>query len=163
MDFCGYLGFFDFFSDFHDFSDFSDFFGFFWGVYEDFFEWTTPRRIPSLIWGTLKFSGKSTAFSFVEKSNVFKSNQPASFTCAFLKTCWTREVDLCFLLIDNRLLIASFGLVQPGELVQEVHQTFNEWASQVVRLYAGADHVEIEWTVGPIPVAWVSRVGLSTP
>ena len=38
-DFFGFLGF------FLDFWDFFGFFGFFWGVYEDFFEWKTPRFI----------------------------------------------------------------------------------------------------------------------
>jgi len=42
--------------------------------------------------------------------------------------------------------------VQTGVLVSEVHQKFSEWASQVVRIYKGQTHIEIEWTVGPIPV-----------
>ncbi|XP_029772977.1 lysosomal alpha-mannosidase isoform X1 [Suricata suricatta] len=37
-------------------------------------------------------------------------------------------------------------------LVQEVHQNFSAWCSQVVRLYRGQWHLELEWTVGPIPV-----------
>lgn len=37
-------------------------------------------------------------------------------------------------------------------LVQEVHQKFSAWCSQVVRLYPGQRHLELEWTVGPIPV-----------
>uniref|UniRef100_A0A8C0WYT4 Lysosomal alpha-mannosidase n=1 Tax=Castor canadensis TaxID=51338 RepID=A0A8C0WYT4_CASCN len=36
-------------------------------------------------------------------------------------------------------------------LVQEVHQNFSAWCSQVVRLYPGQRHLELEWTVGPIP------------
>ncbi|KAJ1527978.1 hypothetical protein ONE63_007908 [Megalurothrips usitatus] len=43
--------------------------------------------------------------------------------------------------------------VYKGDLVQEVHQTFSDWVSQVVRMYAGENHVELEWMVGPIPVA----------
>ncbi|XP_053694119.1 lysosomal alpha-mannosidase isoform X2 [Sabethes cyaneus] len=39
-----------------------------------------------------------------------------------------------------------------GNVVQEVHQVFNEWISQVVRVYADENHVEFEWLVGPIPV-----------
>jgi len=39
-----------------------------------------------------------------------------------------------------------------GSEVQEVHQVFSKWASQVVRLYKGQRYVEIEWTVGPIPI-----------
>lgn len=37
-------------------------------------------------------------------------------------------------------------------LVQEVHQNFSAWCSQVVRLYPGQRHLELEWMVGPIPV-----------
>jgi hypothetical protein len=31
-------------------------------------------------------------------------------------------------------------------------QVFSDWATQTVRLYAGAKSVEIEWTVGPVPI-----------
>ncbi|KAM4676223.1 lysosomal alpha-mannosidase [Discoglossus pictus] len=39
-----------------------------------------------------------------------------------------------------------------NSLVQEVYQNFSSWCSQVVRLYTGQRYVELEWTVGPIPV-----------
>ncbi|XP_053696668.1 lysosomal alpha-mannosidase-like [Sabethes cyaneus] len=39
-----------------------------------------------------------------------------------------------------------------GDHVQEVHQVFNDWISQVVRVYEDEQHVEFEWLVGPIPV-----------
>ncbi|XP_050319281.1 lysosomal alpha-mannosidase isoform X2 [Bactrocera neohumeralis] len=39
-----------------------------------------------------------------------------------------------------------------GNLVEEVHQSFNEWVSQVVRVYRQQHHAEFEWLVGPIPV-----------
>lgn len=42
-------------------------------------------------------------------------------------------------------------LVQ-NALVQEVYQNFSSWCSQVVRLYSDQRYVELEWTVGPIPV-----------
>nr|XP_048290616.1 lysosomal alpha-mannosidase isoform X1 [Myodes glareolus] len=38
------------------------------------------------------------------------------------------------------------------DLVQEVYQNFSAWCSQVIRLYPGQRHLELEWTVGPIPV-----------
>ncbi|XP_053440988.1 lysosomal alpha-mannosidase isoform X2 [Nycticebus coucang] len=46
------------------------------------------------------------------------------------------------------------------DLVQEVHQNFSAWCSQVVRLYPGQQHLELEWTVGPIPVidSWGKEV-----
>lgn len=40
-------------------------------------------------------------------------------------------------------------------LVQEVHQNFSAWCSQVVRLYRRQRHLELEWMVGPIPVKYV--------
>ncbi|XP_065339498.1 lysosomal alpha-mannosidase-like [Cloeon dipterum] len=39
-----------------------------------------------------------------------------------------------------------------GELVSEIHQVWNEWVSSVTRIYKGVNHVELEWTVGPIPI-----------
>ncbi|XP_055550779.1 lysosomal alpha-mannosidase-like [Wyeomyia smithii] len=42
--------------------------------------------------------------------------------------------------------------VYMGDHVQEVHQVFNEWISQVIRVYEDEQHVEFEWMVGPIPV-----------
>ncbi|XP_043940666.1 lysosomal alpha-mannosidase [Protopterus annectens] len=39
-----------------------------------------------------------------------------------------------------------------NDLVQEVYQNFSSWCSQVVRLYKGQRFVELEWTVGPIPI-----------
>ncbi|XP_052022231.1 lysosomal alpha-mannosidase isoform X2 [Apodemus sylvaticus] len=46
---------------------------------------------------------------------------------------------------------AQISLVKT-DLVQEVHQNFSAWCSQVIRLYKGQRHLELEWTVGPIPV-----------
>lgn len=40
-----------------------------------------------------------------------------------------------------------------GEQVDEVHQVFNSWISQVVRIYKIERFVEFEWLVGPIDVA----------
>ena len=39
-----------------------------------------------------------------------------------------------------------------GKQVIEVRQNFSSWASQVIRLREGSLAVEIEWTVGPIPI-----------
>ncbi|XP_055376537.1 lysosomal alpha-mannosidase-like isoform X1 [Condylostylus longicornis] len=43
------------------------------------------------------------------------------------------------------------NLIQ-GHLVQEVHQKFNKYVSQVIRLYAEENNIEFEWLVGPIPI-----------
>jgi lysosomal alpha-mannosidase len=39
-----------------------------------------------------------------------------------------------------------------GEHVDEVHQKFNEWISQVVRIYKTEKFIEFEWLVGSIPI-----------
>jgi lysosomal alpha-mannosidase len=39
-----------------------------------------------------------------------------------------------------------------GDIVDEIHQTFSPWISQVVRIYKQENHVEFEWLVGPIPI-----------
>ncbi|XP_066063760.1 lysosomal alpha-mannosidase isoform X2 [Chamaea fasciata] len=38
-------------------------------------------------------------------------------------------------------------------VVQELHQNFSAWCSQVLRLRPGQPYLELEWTLGPIPVA----------
>ncbi|KAF3688011.1 Lysosomal alpha-mannosidase [Channa argus] len=37
-------------------------------------------------------------------------------------------------------------------VVQEVRQWFAPWVSQVVRLYSDSKFLELEWTVGPLPI-----------
>ncbi|RXG60900.1 hypothetical protein Avbf_17080 [Armadillidium vulgare] len=39
-----------------------------------------------------------------------------------------------------------------GPLVEEIHQEWSSWVTQVVRTYQDKNYVEIEWLVGPIPV-----------
>ncbi|XP_055014640.1 LOW QUALITY PROTEIN: lysosomal alpha-mannosidase [Boleophthalmus pectinirostris] len=46
---------------------------------------------------------------------------------------------------------AKIQLIQTS-VVQEVRQVFSSWVSQVVRLYSGSRALELEWTVGPVPV-----------
>nr|XP_023026878.1 lysosomal alpha-mannosidase-like isoform X2 [Leptinotarsa decemlineata] len=38
-----------------------------------------------------------------------------------------------------------------GNLVSEVHQQYNDWISQIIRVYSGETYVEFDWIVGPIP------------
>ncbi|XP_064486653.1 lysosomal alpha-mannosidase-like isoform X2 [Ornithodoros turicata] len=45
-----------------------------------------------------------------------------------------------------------------GKLVEEIHQIFNHWATQVVRLYKDSRYIEFEWTVGPLPDSHCSEV-----
>ncbi|KAL3716238.1 hypothetical protein ACJRO7_007923 [Eucalyptus globulus] len=39
-----------------------------------------------------------------------------------------------------------------GPLVDEVHQRINSWIYQITRVYKKKEHVEVEFTVGPIPI-----------
>lgn len=41
-----------------------------------------------------------------------------------------------------------------GNLVDEIHQKFNDWISQVIRVYKTERFVEFEWLVGPIPTKY---------
>lgn len=43
-------------------------------------------------------------------------------------------------------------IVIRGDLVDEVHQIFSDWISQVVRIYKTDRHIEFEWLVGPINI-----------
>lgn len=46
-----------------------------------------------------------------------------------------------------------------GPLVTEVHQSFSNWVTQVFRLTRGQPYVELEYTVGPIPIdtPWMEK------
>jgi lysosomal alpha-mannosidase len=48
----------------------------------------------------------------------------------------------------NRIKQNTFS----GDIVDEIHQNFSSWVSQVVRIYKQENHVEFEWLVGPIPI-----------
>jgi lysosomal alpha-mannosidase len=39
-----------------------------------------------------------------------------------------------------------------GPVVEEVHQVFSPWCSQVIRIYKHSDYMEFHWLVGPIPI-----------
>ncbi|XP_037957691.1 lysosomal alpha-mannosidase isoform X2 [Teleopsis dalmanni] len=55
---------------------------------------------------------------------------------------------------DNVKLVTTGPKIKVyrGNLVEEVHQIFNEWISQVVRVYRKHGYAEFEWMVGPIPI-----------
>lgn len=39
-----------------------------------------------------------------------------------------------------------------GDLFDEVHQVFSNWAKQVIRVYKQENYVEFDWIVGPINI-----------
>ncbi|XP_072140452.1 lysosomal alpha-mannosidase-like [Dermacentor andersoni] len=44
----------------------------------------------------------------------------------------------------------TYRVVQ-GPHVTEVHQIFDQWLSQVIRLYKNSQFIEFEWIIGPLP------------
>lgn len=46
---------------------------------------------------------------------------------------------------------AEFEIIR-GPVVEEVHQVFTPWCSQVIRIYKQSDYIEFHWLVGPIPI-----------
>jgi lysosomal alpha-mannosidase len=49
-------------------------------------------------------------------------------------------------------ILSVFSTCIKGENVQTAVIVFNDWASQEISLYDNGQYVEVEWTVGPIPV-----------
>eukprot|EP01088_Endostelium_zonatum_P015287 TRINITY_DN367_c0_g1_i1.p1 TRINITY_DN367_c0_g1~~TRINITY_DN367_c0_g1_i1.p1 ORF type:complete len:994 (-),score=215.51 TRINITY_DN367_c0_g1_i1:47-2986(-) len=47
---------------------------------------------------------------------------------------------------------ATISIVH-GPVVSEVYQFFSNWAYAVYRLFSGSNHVEAEYSIGPIPIA----------
>lgn len=39
-----------------------------------------------------------------------------------------------------------------GDLVEEIHQTVNDYVGQIIRLYKGQDYIEFDWVIGPVPI-----------
>lgn len=50
----------------------------------------------------------------------------------------------------------EFGYVQTslllsgGSMVREIKQTWEDWVTQIIRIYKDEDFVEVDWAVGPI-------------
>uniref|UniRef100_A0AAY4F1G4 Alpha-mannosidase n=1 Tax=Denticeps clupeoides TaxID=299321 RepID=A0AAY4F1G4_9TELE len=49
-------------------------------------------------------------------------------------------------------IISKMIKVDSNAVLQEVRQWFGPWVTQVVRLYKDSRQLELEWTVGPVPV-----------
>ncbi|CAN8264032.1 unnamed protein product [Cochlearia groenlandica] len=63
------------------------------------------------------------------------------------------QVSGAYIFRPNDSLAYGFpSKIVRGPLVDEVHQQFSPWVSQVTRLYKEKEHAEFEYTIGPIPV-----------
>lgn len=45
----------------------------------------------------------------------------------------------------------NVNVVEHSNII-EVRQTFNSWVTQVIRIYENEDHIEFDWTIGPIDI-----------
>jgi lysosomal alpha-mannosidase len=48
--------------------------------------------------------------------------------------------------------LLSFSTCVIGQTVQTAIVIFSDWASQEISVYDGGEFVEVEWTVGPVPI-----------
>ncbi|KAJ8951625.1 hypothetical protein NQ318_012295 [Aromia moschata] len=46
--------------------------------------------------------------------------------------------------------VTNTVLVNDGDLVREVKQVWNDWVTQIIRVYKEEDFVEFDWVIGPI-------------
>lgn len=49
-------------------------------------------------------------------------------------------------------ILLMFRTCMKSDLVQSALIVLNDWASQEVNLFDGASTIEVEWTIGPIPI-----------
>jgi len=103
------------------------------------------------------YAGKRPGFN--TGAYLFRPNQTNPFPLVKSEGATTPIHKGIFPLLCN---ISSFLqkyskkiMVFQGELVQEIHQSYNDWVGQTIRLYKGQDHVEIDWVVGPIPNKYI--------
>ncbi|XP_032680589.1 lysosomal alpha-mannosidase isoform X2 [Odontomachus brunneus] len=52
----------------------------------------------------------------------------------------------------NNFIYTGTYEIHKGPVVEELHQTINEWVNQVIRIYAEEEYVEFDWLIGPISV-----------
>ena len=46
-------------------------------------------------------------------------------------------------------VINTIKLLFSGDLVDEIHQTYSNWTTQVIRIYKEETHAEFDWLMGP--------------
>lgn len=96
---------------------------------------------------------KYTSFLWRKPSGayIFRPNQTDPFPCRLKEGVSISIYKGCvhnFNYEFPNLILRVFV----GKLVQEIHQRYNSWVGQIIRLYMGQDHVELDWIVGPISV-----------
>uniref|UniRef100_A0A4W4H8V2 Alpha-mannosidase n=1 Tax=Electrophorus electricus TaxID=8005 RepID=A0A4W4H8V2_ELEEL len=107
----------------------------------------------------------------VSSSTDHSGSQPVYFVCvvegsSFIAKCplcgrynasggdaESRQASGAYIFRPNSSTPISINQNPNISTLQEVRQQFSPWVSQVVRLYNGSRELELEWTVGPVPVA----------
>ncbi|CAM6125814.1 unnamed protein product [Calypogeia fissa] len=103
------------------------------------------EKIRNLLTGTTTAIAQSYCWYNSSDGNTEKTRYQAGGAYIFRPNTST-----CFP-VGNKDDVVPLTVVR-GPLVEEVHQEFSPWISQVVRLYKDAEHAEVEFLVGPVPI-----------
>eukprot|EP00262_Sarcandra_glabra_P022190 TRINITY_DN9739_c0_g1_i1.p1 TRINITY_DN9739_c0_g1~~TRINITY_DN9739_c0_g1_i1.p1 ORF type:complete len:768 (+),score=138.34 TRINITY_DN9739_c0_g1_i1:112-2304(+) len=100
---------------------------------------------------TRYINSKSSVKAFVDQSYSFYSGHDGSGndTIPQASGAYVFRPNLTFPIKSEGQMPLT---VLRGPLLDEVHQSINPWIHQIIRVYKGKEHAEIEFTVGPIPV-----------
>merc|ERR1719410_2086728 len=47
---------------------------------------------------------------------------------------------------------ANFEIITTEGVVTEIHQSWSHWVNQTIRLWWGCSHLEIDYSIGPVPI-----------
>jgi hypothetical protein len=106
---------------------------------------------------TLTFSQTTGLLSSYSDALLGLSDIPLNQTAAYYVARTTPDASGAYVFRPNGLTplplptLSSLTLVT-GPVVSEARLVYGPWFTQVLRLWAGADHAELQYTVGPIPV-----------
>lgn len=116
------------------------------------FDGVTGRisRIENKISGVVTVVNQSWFWYNSSAGNNVENEGQASGAYIFRPNCTENVLQACepFSVSSSTVQLSVFK----GPLSQEVKQVFSNWISQSVRLYADAAFIEVEYSVGPVPV-----------
>ncbi|CAG2117424.1 unnamed protein product, partial [Medioppia subpectinata] len=91
----------------------------------------------------------------IEKIKMVNGNEfPLKQSFKFYKSNHDSSYDFCSegQAVDISRDSVKLEKIYSNGSVSEVQQKWNDWISQTIRVYEDEEYVEIDWTVGPIPV-----------
>ncbi|GAB6024396.1 hypothetical protein CHUAL_009562 [Chamberlinius hualienensis] len=95
-----------------------------------------------------KITDETTSTSYNVKQNFYYYNAATDGRCSgayVFRPVGSDASPVTTDLVNSTIVTTSNG-------VQEIHQTFSDYVSQVIRLKDGEKYVELEWLIGPIPL-----------